>query len=93
MVLSRKKDINEASVVSLFYLQYSTKSVSVEKLHFYDIFNLQSTYLKQLSEYALEDNADIMKWHFSIFEKSDTRIKTPKVTITTQYSSKISCIE
>ena len=76
-----------------FFLQYSTKSVPVEKLHFYDIFKLQSTYSKQLSEHAPEDHADIMKWHFTIFEKSDTRIKSPKVTITKQYSSKISCIE
>ena len=76
-----------------FFLQYSTKSVPVEKLHFYDILKLQSTYSKQLSEHAPEDHADIMKWHFTIFEKSDTRIKSPKVTITKQYSSKISCIE
>lgn len=34
-----------------------------------------------------------MKWHFTILEKSDTRMKNPKVTITKQYSSKSSCIE
>ena len=78
---------------SLFFsLQCSTKSIC-RKTPLSDIFNLQSTWTNHLSEYPPEDYADTMKWHFTILEKSDTRMKNPKVTITKQYSSKSSCIE